>query len=38
MWGNITRRGGGLLSKETLYRVQQEDFQRERKDEEKAKG
>jgi len=36
--GNITRRGGGLLSKETLYRVQQGDFQRERKDEKRAKG
>ena len=35
--GNITR-GGGLLNKETLYRVQQGDFQRERKDEERAKG
>ncbi len=29
--------GGGLLSKETLYRVQQGDFQREQKDEERAK-
>ncbi len=35
-WGNIT--WGGLLSKETLYRVQQGDFQREQKDEERAKG
>ena len=39
-WGNITPGGGGggLLSKETLYRVQQGHFQRERKDEERAKG
>jgi hypothetical protein len=29
---------GGLINKETLYRVQQGDFQRERKDEERAKG
>ncbi len=29
---------GGLISKETLYRVQQGDFQRGRKDEERAKG
>ncbi len=29
---------GGLISKETLYRVHQGDFQRERKDEERAKG
>jgi hypothetical protein len=35
--GNVTR-GGGLLSKETLYRVQQGDFQREQKDEKRAKG
>jgi hypothetical protein len=29
---------GGLLSKETLLRVQLRDFQREQKDEERAKG
>ena len=29
---------GGLINQETLYRVQQGDFQRERKDEERAKG
>jgi hypothetical protein len=38
MWGNITLGVGGIISKETLYRVQQGDFQRERKDEERAKG
>jgi hypothetical protein len=40
-WVKVTPgRGGegGLISKETLYRVQQGDFQRERKDEERAKG
>ncbi len=40
-WVNVTPGGGGeggLISKETLYRVQQGDFQRGRKDEEKAKG
>jgi hypothetical protein len=29
---------GGIISKETLYRVQQGDFQREQKDEKRAKG
>ena len=50
MWvvGLVTVRGGetcpggggegGLINKETLYRVQQGDFQRERRDEERAKG
>ena len=50
MWvvGLVTVRGGetcpggggegGLINKETLYRVQQGDFQRERKDEERSKS